>query len=240
MTYHGYSESDLVVNRASLLLWGGSVHDRRAWAEEAQRCFEGEGPLGVVSSGAELAAALSRPRGVVLITDISVLSQEDQGKLVRCLQEREERPKFVIALTEPPQQAMNQGRLRGDLWYRLSQAQVDLTPSELKDAIRARRQQAEAAAAKLPRSSPLQGVKTAPKKAAAHSVKAPVGSVTVRAAQPSVPGVQTPVRVAKPPAKAPTRSAKPAVRSAKQAPKSAAARVAKAGPRAKARPAKKR
>ncbi|MDQ3264948.1 MAG: Fis family transcriptional regulator [Myxococcota bacterium] len=224
MTYHGYSESDLVVNRASLLLWGGSVHDRRAWAEEAQRCFEGEGPLGVVSSGAELPAALLRPRGVVLIADISVLSQEQQGRLVRCLQEREERPKFVIALTEPPQQAMNQGRLRGDLWYRLSQAQVDLTPSELKDAIRARRQVAEAAAAKVAKATAVQGVKTAPKKAAAHSVKAPVRSVTA------------PVRSVT----APVRGAKAQVRSAKSSAKPPAARVTKAAPRAKARPAKKR
>jgi len=215
MTYQGYSESELVANRASLFLSGGSVHDRRAWAEEAQRSFEGEGPLVVVTSGAELTAALTRSRGVVYVPDVTALSQDEQGRIVRCLQEREERPKFVLALGEQPQQAMNHGRLRGDLWYRLAQAQVDLTPSELKDAIRARRQLAEAAAAKAAKAAPpvapagksTRGTKTAPSKAAARSLKAP-----------------------------PMRAAKPAAHKAKAPPP----RPKTVATRAKTRPAKKR
>lgn len=184
-TYHGYSESDLVANRASLLLYGGSVHDRRAWAEEAQRCFEAEGPLVTVTAAAELPAAIARPRGVVYVPDLAALSDEDQGKIVRCLQEREERPKFVLGLGESPEHALKNGRLRGDLSYRLAQAQVDLTSAELKDAIRARRQLAEAAAAKAQKVAPARGAKSAPTKAAARSVKtAPKKKVAARTPRP--------------------------------------------------------
>ena len=58
MAAQGYPEAALVSNRASLLLYGGSEADRRAWAEEAASNFEHEGPLKIAGDDAGLAAAL--------------------------------------------------------------------------------------------------------------------------------------------------------------------------------------
>lgn len=174
---HRYSESDLVANRASLLLRGGGERDRRSWAEEAHRAFEAEGPLRTVTTGAELAAALAPPRGVVFIPDVLALSNAEQAQIIRCLQEREERPKIILGMSADPQAALTQGKLRSDLHYRLQQAQVDLSSSELKETIRARREAAEAALAKAQKALKAQaapasrGAKAAPRKTAARSPK---------------------------------------------------------------------
>ena len=45
-----YSEPELISNRTSVLLSGGSEDDRRAWADEASAQFPGEGPLREVGS----------------------------------------------------------------------------------------------------------------------------------------------------------------------------------------------
>lgn len=178
MSIHGYSESDLVANRASLILRGGGERDRRSWAEEAHRAFEGEGPLRTVTTGAELPAALAPTKGVVFIPDVLSLNDAAQAQIIRCLQEREERPKIILGMSADPQAALQQGKLRGDLHYRLQQAQVDLSSGELKETIRVRRQAAEAALAKAQaaaaRSQPAsaRGAKAAPSKAAARSVAA--------------------------------------------------------------------
>ena len=129
-------------------MYGAGAAERRAWAEEAQRSFSEEGALCEISPGAALDPALLRPKGVVFIPDVAALSFEAQRKIVRCLAEREERPKLVLGLGEPPAAAVASGRLRTDLAYRLAQAQVDLSVAEAKDAIRARREKAQAEAAK--------------------------------------------------------------------------------------------
>ena len=41
----GYSESQLVTNRAAVLLYGASEADRHQWAQEAAAAFAEEGPL---------------------------------------------------------------------------------------------------------------------------------------------------------------------------------------------------
>ena len=137
--YRGYSEAELVTNRASLLLYGSSATDRRAWAEEAQRNFQEEGPLREVSSAAQLAAALEPGRGVVYLTDACALGLEAQGQLLRFLQTREERPKVIVGLSVMAMSAVDRGTLREDLLYKLQVAQVDLSVPETREAVRVRR-----------------------------------------------------------------------------------------------------
>ncbi len=137
-----YSEADLVQNRASVLVYGGSEADRRAWADEvAQRLTQGA--LVEVGAGPDLDRALERKSGVVFIRDLTQLSSEAQGKLVRCLVERDEQPKFIVALPMAPDTARTKGQLREDLAFRLARARVDLSDPALKEAIRVRREKAK-------------------------------------------------------------------------------------------------
>lgn len=137
--YRGYGEAELVTNRASLLLYGSSATDRRAWAEEAQRSFREEGPLREVSVAALLPAALEPGRGVVYLTDACALGLEAQGYLLRFLQTREERPKVIVGLSVTAMSAVERGMLREDLLYKLQVAQVDLSVPETREAVRVRR-----------------------------------------------------------------------------------------------------
>ena len=140
--YRGYSEQALVTNRSSLFLFGGSESERRAWAEEAAANFEGEGPLTVASSGAELAQALRQTRGVVYVPDVTALSDDAQAQAVHVLREREERPKIVFGAPGDPAPLVEEGRLRDDLHYSLAMAQVNLDEPGVREAIRARRARA--------------------------------------------------------------------------------------------------
>jgi hypothetical protein len=135
----GYSESDLISNRASLLLYGGTQTDRRAWAEEAQQCFEAEGPLVQVIQTAQLGLALSAPRGVVFLPDVLALGAEAQALVMRCLQHQEERPKIILGLSRSPDDAVTAGELRDDLAFRLRTARVNLGEEATQQAIRVRR-----------------------------------------------------------------------------------------------------
>jgi len=139
--YRGYGEAELVANRASLLLYGGSATERRAWAEEAQRHFAVEGPLREVTNAEQLAAALEPGRGVVFLVDACALGLAVQGQLMRFLQQREERPKVIVGMPVPPAAALDRGLLREDLLYKLQVAQVDLSVAETREAVRLRRQQ---------------------------------------------------------------------------------------------------
>lgn len=134
----GYREEELVTNRASLLLYGGTEEERRSWAQEAAYHFEHEGPLLEVRQPSELAEALKRPKGVVFIPEISKLGLEAQGHILRCLQTQEERPKLVLGMTGSAEAALERGTLREDLHYRLHQAQVDLGAPGLREALKKR------------------------------------------------------------------------------------------------------
>ncbi|WP_317987800.1 Fis family transcriptional regulator [Hyalangium gracile] len=134
----GYREEELVSNRASLLLYGGTEEERRAWAQEAAHHFEQEGALIEVRQASELAEALRRPKGVVLIADVSKLGLEAQGTILRCLQTQEERPKLVLGMTGSAESALERGALREDLHYRLHQAQVDLSAPGLREQLKKR------------------------------------------------------------------------------------------------------
>ncbi|MBN1208251.1 MAG: sigma 54-interacting transcriptional regulator [Myxococcaceae bacterium] len=138
MIPRGYREEELVTNRASLLLYGGTEEERRSWAQEAAYHFEHEGPLLEVRQPSELAEALKRPKGVVFIPEISKLGLEAQGHILRCLQTQEERPKLVLGMTGSAEAALERGTLREDLHYRLHQAQVDLGAPGLREALKKR------------------------------------------------------------------------------------------------------
>jgi len=141
--YGGYSEEDLVSNRAALLLYGGNEADRRAWAHEAAGHFAGEGPLVEIRSPQELSSSLGKSRGVVFIPDALALGLEAQSQILRCLQEREERPKIIIALPRLPDEALQQGLLRDDLSYRLRLARVNLDAEGLAEVLQERRRKLE-------------------------------------------------------------------------------------------------
>ena len=139
-TIHGYREQDLVQNRTSLLLFGGREEDRRAWAEEAASSFAAEGPLREVTGADSLRQQPLGKRGVVFVPDVLALGIDGQGALVQALIQ-EEKPKLVLGLAMQPMDALTKGLLREDLAYRLQHARVDLSVGEVKEAIRARRQE---------------------------------------------------------------------------------------------------
>jgi len=134
----GYREEELVSNRASLLLYGGTEEERRSWAQEAAYSFEHEGALIEVRQVAELTEALKRPKGVVFVVDVTKLPWEAQGQILRCLQMQEERPKLVLGLMGSAETALERGSLREDLHYRLQQARVDLSVPGLREALKKR------------------------------------------------------------------------------------------------------
>jgi hypothetical protein len=168
--YGGYSEEDLVSNRAALLLYGGDEAERRTWAHEAAGHFAAEGPLAEIRSAQELSGPLGRPRGVVFVPDALALGLEAQSQILRCLQEREERPKIIIGLSRLPDEALQQGLLRDDLSYRLRLARVNLDAEGLRETLQARRRKLEeklAAAKELVQARP--GKKPKPEKARART-----------------------------------------------------------------------
>jgi hypothetical protein len=145
----GYSEAELITNRSSLILTGGSDADRRAWAEEAAACFPDEG-MTEISTLEQLTAALEHGRGVVFVPDAGALGYEAQGKIVHCLQNQEERPKIIVGLVSSAEAALAKGDLRDDLHYRLQMARVDLSKPGMKDLMRTRRAARVKADAKRP------------------------------------------------------------------------------------------
>jgi hypothetical protein len=138
LTPRGYREEELVSNRASLLLYGGTEEERRSWAQEAAHHFEHEGALIEVRQLSELVEALKRPRGVVFVVDVAKLGLEAQAHIVRCLQMQEERPKLVLGVSGSAEAALERGTLRDDLHYRLSHAQVDLGAPGLREVLKKR------------------------------------------------------------------------------------------------------
>ncbi len=132
-----YAEAELVQNRASLLLFGGTAAERRAWAEEAAMRLGCS--LTVVTSAAELPPALALKVGVVLVEDALALGEGAQQQLVRCLQTQEERPKLVVAVPSSAAATVASDGLRLDLHYALRLARVDLEEPGLRDSLAKRR-----------------------------------------------------------------------------------------------------
>jgi len=134
-----YGEADLVTNRVSVLLCAGSEGDRRAWAEEAAAAFPDEGPLVEACDATQVAQAFSLRAGVVFVPDASQLSWAAQRELTRLLREREERPKFILALAPSLAASTQRGLLREDLFFALSKGTVDLGSETVKASISRRR-----------------------------------------------------------------------------------------------------
>ena len=172
MTPRGYREEELVANRASVLVSGGTEDERRTWAATAARNFSKEGPLVEVRQTEQVGDALRQPRGVVFIPDVARLSIAAQGLIVRCLQTQEERPKIVVGLSGAVEQARSKGTLREDLLYRLHLAQVDLTADGMRELIAQRRAQLAAEeAARKAEAERLAAEKAAQLKASGISMK---------------------------------------------------------------------
>lgn len=209
----GFPEDQLVQNRASVLLFGGSEADRRAWAEEAALRLREDGVLTTLGAETELASALLDGRRVLFIPDIAQISQVGQMLLVKTLLEREDRPKIIVGLSIAPMDARLKGKLRDDLAYRLQVSNVDLSQPGMKSTLRDRRAKLErdierrkAEAERAAREAARQA------KLAARALEKPAPAP--KPAAKARPAKARPVRPAKKskPAKKPTaaRKAKPA------------------------------
>jgi hypothetical protein len=210
-----YAESELVMNRAPVLLSGGAAQDRAAWAQESAEI--GGRPLVTVTRGEQLGSALAVRSAVLFVPDVLMLGDAGQQLLVRTLTSLDERPKLILGLTRSDTGARQAGLLREDLHYRVRMGLLNLDAPGLREAITARRAlAARRAAAPPPRSSvPLRG--------------APPSSVPARGPPARTPAPARPAPKGRP---AQRSRAAPRVKSARTS------KSAKAGS-AKARSAKK-
>lgn len=147
-----YAESELVMNRAPVLLWGSAAPDRSAWAQEAA---ETSGrPLVTVTRAEQLGPALAVRSAVLFVPDVLALGDAGQQLLVRTLTSIDERPKLVLGLGRSDTSARQAGLLREDLHYRVRMGLLNLDAPGLRDAIAARRAEAARRAAAPPPRSP--------------------------------------------------------------------------------------
>jgi len=211
-----YAESELVMNRAPVLLSGGAAPDRAAWAQEAA---ETSGrPLVTVTRAEQLGSALNVRSAVLFVPDVLALGDMGQQLLVRTLTSIDERPKLILGLGRSDTSARQAGLLREDLHYRVRMGLLNLDTPGLRDAIIARRAQAaRRAAAPPPRSA-------SPQRSAAPA------AVAARLAPPrqaaSAPARPRPKAKARP---APRSRAVQRVKSARTAKSAKQARSAKKG-----------
>jgi hypothetical protein len=126
-----------------VLVYGGSAEDRRTWAENAALNFASDGPLAEVSPSLSLTSALALRRGVVYVEDAARLPRAEQLRLVHALFRQEERPKVILGVAKPPEQLVGAGVLRDDLFYRLSQAIVDVGDPKVQAALKTKRRAQE-------------------------------------------------------------------------------------------------
>lgn len=123
----GYSEEQLVGNRAAVLLYGGAESERRAWAQRAAQSHAGTGTgLIEVADEKALPAALAKAEGVVFIVDGTRLGWDAQREVVRVLREKEERPKLVVGLSMPLEKAFEKGLLRDDFHWAFRRGLIDM------------------------------------------------------------------------------------------------------------------
>ena len=200
VTYQGYAERDLVKNRSSLLIFGATEPERRAWAEAAAWSFPDEGALRVLGDESELSAALSHGKGVLYIPDATALGNAGQTELVRALREREERPKLVLGLPASSEKLRETGKLRLDLLYSLQMAQVNLDLIPVRQRAKPPKVTARAAA------SPKPAARGASRSAKATPASRPAPK-PARPAQPARPAPKPAARKGSAPAKKAARKA---------------------------------
>jgi len=149
-----YSESELIMNRAPVLLSGGAAPDRAGWAQEAAEV--GARPLVTVTRPEQLGPALLMRSAVLFVPDLLTLGDTGQQMLVRTLTSLDERPKLVLGLGRAESSVRQAGLLREDLHYRLRMGLLNLDAPGMRDAIAARRAEAaRRAAMPPPRASPV-------------------------------------------------------------------------------------
>ena len=132
-----YAEPELVMNRAPVLLSGGTAPDRASWAQEAAEL--GGRPLVTVTRFEQLGPALALRSSVLFVPDVLLLGDGGQQLLVRSLTSLDERPKLVLGLSRSEPSARQSGLLREDLHYRLRMGLLNLDAEGMRDAIAARR-----------------------------------------------------------------------------------------------------
>jgi hypothetical protein len=143
-----YAESELIMNRAPVLLSGGGAQDRAAWAQEAAEV--GGRPLVTVTRAEQLGSALMVRSAVLFVPDVLALGDSGQQMLVRTLTSLDERPKLVLGLTRSETSARQAGALREDLHYRVRMGLLNLDAPGMREAIAARRAEAARRAAMPP------------------------------------------------------------------------------------------
>lgn len=120
-----YALDALKKNRASMLLFGGSEADRRAFASAVPTELEGA-PFVEAKDVAGLEKTFGHTKSVVYVPDVSALPAASQRALVRVLREKEERSKYIIGMQTSPDTAVEKGTLTEDLRFWLRQATVDV------------------------------------------------------------------------------------------------------------------
>jgi hypothetical protein len=121
-----YSLDALKKNRVSTLVYGGAEADRRGVAITASQELPGAGVLVEAKDASSLERALSNPRSVVYVPDVTALPPTTQRLLVRVMREREERPKLVLGLPISPDTATEKGGLTEDLKFWLARSTVEV------------------------------------------------------------------------------------------------------------------
>jgi hypothetical protein len=143
-----YSESELIMNRAPVLLSGGAAPDRAGWAQEAAEV--GGRPLVTVTRPEQLGPALMVRSAVLFVPDLMAIGDAGQQMLVRTLTSLDERPKLVLGLGRSETSVRQAGLLREDLHYRLRMGLLNLDVPGMREAIAARRAEAARRAAMPP------------------------------------------------------------------------------------------
>ena len=120
-----YSLDALKKNRVSALLYGGTEADRRALAVAATAELDGAGLI-EAKDAESLERAVTSPRAVVYVPDVTLIPAATQRLIVKMLREREERPKLMLGLPTSPETAAQKGGLTEDLRYWLTHSTVDV------------------------------------------------------------------------------------------------------------------
>ncbi|HET9037842.1 MAG TPA: Fis family transcriptional regulator [Myxococcaceae bacterium] len=168
------------MNRAPVLLSGGTPPDRAGWAQEAAEV--GGRPLVTVTRPEQLGPALNLRSAVLFVPDLLTLGDAGQQQLVRTLTSLDERPKLVLGLGRSETSVRQAGLLREDLHYRLRMGLLNLDAPGLREAIAARRAEAaRRAAMPTPRPAPVARMQSSTKVAA----RPPRGKAKARPAQRS-------------------------------------------------------
>jgi hypothetical protein len=168
------------MNRAPVLLSGGTSPDRAGWAQEAAEV--GGRPLVTVTRPEQLGPALMVRSAVLFVPDLLTLGDAGQQLLVRTLTSLDERPKLVLGLGRSEASVRQAGLVREDLHYRLRMGLLNLDTPGMREAIAARRAEAaRRAAMPPPRPAPVARMQSSTKVAA----RPPHGKAKGRSAQRS-------------------------------------------------------